>query len=100
VKCRIIDPMKNFLIVGRTALLIACLVLVGCDLSSSGTYTVSSEHDTFTDEQDGRVIEYRDWTITIDGKSIPIEKKKSVIRIDQKGGKVDIFVNGTQVHDE
>ena len=54
----------------------------------------------FTQEVDGRKVEYRNWTITIDGKTIPIEKTKSEITIERKGGKVDIFVNGQQVHDE
>ncbi|MFT4550249.1 MAG: hypothetical protein ACI8XO_000359 [Verrucomicrobiales bacterium] len=82
------------------ALLAAILFATGCGLSSSGTHTVAHDHDWFTQEVDGRKVEYRNWTIAIDGKAIPIEKKKSVIRIDNAGGKVDIFVNGEQVHDE
>ena len=82
------------------ALLTVFLFTTGCGLSGSGTYTVANDQDSFTDEVDGRKVEYRNWTITIDGKEIPIEKKKSVIRIDNAGGKVDIFVNGKQVHDE
>ena len=82
------------------ALLTAFLFASGCNGSSSGTHTVSTDHDRFTETVDGRKVEYRNWTITIDGKAIPIEKKKSAIRIDNEGGKVDIFVNGKQVHDE
>ncbi|MEN8714222.1 MAG: hypothetical protein ABF384_04890 [Verrucomicrobiales bacterium] len=82
------------------ALLTVFLFTTGCGLSGSGTNTVANDQDSFTDEVDGRKVEYRNWTITIDGKEIPIEKKKSVIRIDNAGGKVDIFVNGKQVHDE
>lgn len=82
------------------ALLTVFLFTTGCGLSGSGTYTVANDQDSFTDEVDGRKVEYRNWTITIDGKEIPIEKKKSVIRIDNAGGKVDIFVNGKQVHNE
>jgi len=70
-------------------------------MPSSGTYTVSTDQDSFTDVIDGRTIEYQNWTITIDGKEIPIEKKKSTIKIETtSSGKVDIFVNGKQVHDE
>jgi len=83
------------------ALLSACLLLTGCGLGSSvGTHTVSHDQDWFTEETDGRKVEYRNWTITIDDKTIPIEKKKSVIKIERKGGKIDIFVNDKQVHDE
>jgi hypothetical protein len=82
------------------ALLTVFLFTTGCGLSGSGTYTVANDQDSFTDEVDGRKVEYRNWTITIDGKEISIEKKNSVIRIDNAGGKVDIFVNGKQVHDE
>ena len=78
-----------------------CLSLTGCGLgSSSSIRTVSTDQDWFTQEVDGRKVEYRNWTITIDGKTIPIEKKKSEIKIERKGGKIDIFVNGQQVHDE
>jgi hypothetical protein len=77
------------------------LFLTGCGMSSSGTHTVSTEYDSFTEEIDGRKIEFHDWTIKIDDKEIPIEKKKSVIKIDTTAsGKVDIFVNGELVHDE
>lgn len=86
--------------VAFAALLTVFLFTTGCGLSGSGTYTVANDQDSFTDEVDGRKVEYRNWTITIDGKEISIEKKKSVIRIDNAGGKVDIFVNGKQVHDE
>lgn len=76
------------------------LCLTGCGGSSTGAYTVSTDQDSFSEEIDGRKIEYQNWTITIDGKDIPIEKKKSVIKIDNASGKVDIFVDGKQVHDE
>jgi outer membrane biogenesis lipoprotein LolB len=83
------------------ALLTVCLILTGCGLGSSiSTRTVNNDQDWFTQEVDGRKVEYRNWTITIDDKTIPIEKKKSVIEIVRKGGKIDIFVNGQQVHDE
>ncbi len=55
-------------------LLTAFFFATGCNGSSSGTHTVSTEHDQFTETVDGRTVEYQDWTITIDGKSIPIEK--------------------------
>jgi len=83
------------------ALLSACLILTGCGLGSSvGPHTVSNDQDWFTVEKNGRKVEYRNWTITIDDKTIPIEKKRSVIKIEHKGGKIDIFVNDKQVHDE
>lgn len=82
-------------------LLSACLMLAGCGIgSSTGTYTVSYDQDRFTENGDGRKVEYRNWTLTIGDKTIPIEKKKSVIRIERKRGKIDIFVNDRQVHDE
>ena len=89
--------MKNILITT-----IAAVVLVGCGLSSSGTHTVSTDQDRFEREINGRKIEYRNWIITVDdNKKIPIEKKKSTIKIDSTAlGKVYIFVNGKQVYDE
>lgn len=90
--------MKNAAII---TLLGVTLLMSGCGMPSSGTYTVSTDQDSFTDVIDGRTIEYQNWTITIDGKEIPIEKKKSTIKIETtSSGKVDIFVNGKQVHDE
>ena len=90
--------MKN---IATITLLIAPLFLTGCGMPSTGTYTVSTDEDSFTESFDGRKVEYQNWTITVDGKEIPIEKKKSVIKIDTTAsGKVDIFVNGKQFHDE
>ena len=34
------------------------------------------------------------------GKEIPIEQKKSTIKYKFAAGKLNIFVNGEQVHDE
>ena len=81
---------------------IAAVVLVGCGLSSSGTHTVSTDQDRFEREINGRKIEYRNWIITVDdNKKIPIEKKKSTIKIDSTAlVKVYIFVNEKQVYDE
>ena len=90
--------MKN---IATITLLIVPLFLTGCGMPSTGTYTVSTDQDSFTEAFDGRKIEYQNWTITVDDKEIPIEKRKSVIKIDTTAsGKVDIFVNGKQVHDE
>ena len=83
-----------------SALLAVLLCVTGCSGSSSSTHTVSTDQDRFTETVDGRTVDFQNWSITIDGKTIPIEKKTSVIRIDYKGGKVDIFVNGEQVHNE
>lgn len=81
--------------------MLVTLFCTGCGMSSSGTHTVSSDQDSFTEEIDGRKIEYENWTIKIDDKEIPIEKKKSVIKVNTTaGGKVDIFVNDELVHDE
>ena len=90
--------MKN---IATITLLSVALLVSGCGTSSSGTYTVSSDNDSFTEAINGRAIEYQNWTIKIDGKEIPIEKKRSIIKIDNSSsGKVDIFVNGELVHDE
>ena len=77
------------------------LFVTGCGFSSSGTYTITTDSDWFEKEINGRTIGCRNWIITVDDKKIPIEKKKSIIRIDTAvSGKVDVFVNGKQVHDE
>ena len=90
----IMKPSKS------SALLSLFLFVTGCSGPSSSTHTVGHDQDQFTEEVDGRKVEYRNWTIMIEGKLIPIEKKESVIKIDYNGEKVDIFVNGKQVHDE
>jgi hypothetical protein len=83
------------------AQLSTALFVTGCGFSSSGTHTISTDSDWFEEEINGRKIGYRNWIITVDDKEIPIEKKKSTIRIDTAvSGKVDVFVNGKQVHDE
>ena len=70
-------------------------------MNASGEHTVSMDQDWFKNEINGRTIEYRNWVITIGEKEIPIEKKKSVIKYQvSASGKLDIFVNGEQVHDE
>ena len=83
------------------AYLSTSLFVTGCGFSSSGTYTITTDSDWFEKEINGRKIGCRNWIITVDDKKIPIEKKKSTIRIDTAvSGKVDVFVNGKQVHDE
>lgn len=70
-------------------------------MNATGQHTVSMDQDWFKNEINGRTIEYRNWVITIGEKEIPIEKKKSVIKYQvSTAGKLDIFVNGEQVHDE
>ena len=74
---------------------------IGCGMSSSsGTYTVSSEHDSFTQEEGGRRVEFRNWVLRVDDKEIPIEKKESVIKVETVSGKVTIHVNGELVHQD
>ena len=80
--------------------LILVTVWVGCGASTTGTHTVSHDRDSFTEVVNGRKVEYRNWTIKVGDTEIPIEKKKSVIDIRTEGSKIDIFVNGKQVHDE
>ena len=85
--------------------LVSCflfLLLTGCGMSSSGTHTMSTDQDWFEEEINDRRIECRNWMISIDEKiKIPIDKKKSVIRVEvSAAGEVDIFVNDEQVHDE
>ena len=88
--------IKITMVMKRTAafaaLLTVFLFTTGCGLSGSGTYTVANDQDSFTEEVDGRKVEYRNWTITIDGKEIPIEKKKSVIRIDNAANAAVRFI--------
>jgi outer membrane lipopolysaccharide assembly protein LptE/RlpB len=90
--------MRNLLI--PMALLGAVVFLSGCDASAGGSYTVSSDQDSFTETVNGRTVSFENWTISVDGKQIPIAQERSVIRIENDGDKVDIFVNGEQVHDE
>jgi len=77
------------------------LLFAGCGMSSRGTHTVSTDHDSFTEEINGRRSEFQDRTISVADRQIPIEKRKSVIRIDTTGsGMMSISVNGKQVHEE
>ena len=81
--------------------LLAFLLLSGCGMNASGENTVSMDQDWFKNKINGRTIEYKNWVIKIGGKEIPIEKKKSTIKYKvSAAGKLDIFVNGEQVHDE
>ena len=81
--------------------LLAFLLLSGCGMNASGEHTVSMDQDWFKNEINGRTIEYRNWVIKIGEKEIPIEKKQSTIKYQvSAAGKLDIFVNGEQVHDE
>ncbi|MEM9478740.1 MAG: hypothetical protein AAGA58_03660 [Verrucomicrobiota bacterium] len=92
--------MKMISLFSVLTLLATCLLLTSCSIKTTSTHTVKSELDRFSEEMNGRKVEFENWTLTIDGKSIPIEKKESVIRVEQGGGKVDVFVNDVQVHDE
>ncbi len=70
--------------------LLVILLLSGCGMNASGEHTVSMDQDWFKDE-----------IIKIGEKEIPIEKKQSTIKYQvSAAGKLDIFVNGEQVHDE
>ena len=84
-----------------TAFVSASLALTGCGIASStSNHTISMDQDYFSQEMGDRKVECRNWVIKVDGKTIPIEKKKSKIRVEQKGDKINVFVNGQQVHEE
>ena len=77
------------------------LFVFGCGVPSSGTYTIEKDSDWFENDYNGRKVGCRNWVVTVDEKEIPIEKKKSVIKIEVSASdEIDIWVNGEKVHDE
>ncbi|MBT4666571.1 MAG: hypothetical protein HOB63_08645 [Opitutae bacterium] len=77
------------------------LFVLGCGMPSSGTHTIERDSDWFENDYNGRKVGCRNWVVTVDGKQIPIEKKKSVIKIEVSASdEIDVWVNGEKVHDE
>ena len=60
---------------------VLCLFVLGCGMPSSGTHTIEKDSDWFETDYNGRKVGCRNWVVTVDGKQIPIEKKKSVSRL-------------------
>ena len=77
------------------------LFVLGCGMPSSGTHTIERDSDWFENDYNGRKVGCRNWIVTVDDKQIPIEKKKSVIKIEVSASdEIDVWVNGEKVHDE
>ena len=77
------------------------LFVLGCGMPSTGTHTIESDSDWFENDYNGQKVGCRNWVVTVDKKEIPIEKKKSVIKIEVSASdEIDVWVNGEKVHDE
>jgi len=80
--------------------LVLVVLLAGCGARVAGTHTVSHDSDYFTDEFDGKKVQFKDWKLTVGDRTIEIPHEKTVIGFETNGNHIRITANDKQIYED
>lgn len=64
------------------------------------THTVAYVGDSFTEQVGGKKVHFKDWKLTVGGRTIKLAHEKTVIAVTNDGKHVKITANGKEVYED